>query len=244
MSKVKKLSDLYKLSRAAGEFFVTQSQEAILSRGRFSVALSGGETPASLYSLLASEAYRSRIEWDKVFIFWGDERCVPPSNVESNYNMAQMNLLNHIQVPPDNIYRIQGELKPEKAAEQYEQQLSDFFGTGKGNPRFDLVLLGLGSDGHTASLFPHSDALYVKGQWVTANFVEDLRSWRVTLTAEALNAAANVVFLVSGEGKAKAVQAILEDEYQPETYPAQLIDPRNGNLVWLLDQSAASLLHG
>jgi 6-phosphogluconolactonase len=236
--------DLYKLSRAAGEFFVTQSQESIIDKGYFTVALSGEETPATLYSLLASDAYASRIDWTKVHIFWGDERCVPPEDLDSNYNMAKQNLLDQVPIPAENIYRIHGEDDTKIAARDYEKALQGFFAANDAgiNPRFDLVLLGLGDDGHTASLFPHSTALEVEGRWVTANYVDSMRAWRITLTAEALNAARHIMFFVAGASKANALKAVLEGESDPLTYPAQLIDPQQGRLIWLVDGDAGIFL--
>lgn len=247
MRKLKILADDLRLARTAGEFFANQSQEAIAQRGYFTVALAGGQTPGTLYSLLTSEAFTARIDWDKVHLFWGDERCVPPEHVESNYSMARHYLLNYAPIPEENIHRIQGELEPQEAARSYEKMLRDFFkDSGQDpdapQPRFDLVLLGMGDDGHTASLFPYSDALKVQDRWVTAHFVESVRAWRVTLTASAINAAANIMFLVLGASKAENAQAVLQGAPDPQRLPSQMIQPIDGQLIWLLDDAAAALL--
>lgn len=243
MRKLKILADDLRLARTAGEFFANQSQEAIAQRGYFTVALAGGQTPGTLYSLLTSEAFTSRIDWDKVHLFWGDERCVPPEHVESNYSMARHYLLNYAPIPEENIHRIQGELEPQVAARNYETMLRDFFkDADTPQPRFDLILLGMGDDGHTASLFPYSDALAVQDRWVAAHFVESVRAWRVTLTASAINAAANIMFLVLGASKADSAQAVLQGPPDPQRFPSQLIQPTDGQLIWLLDETAAASL--
>ncbi len=244
MATIKIQPDLYKLSRAAGEFFISQSQEMIIQKGYFSVALSGGETPATLYSLLATDAYASRVDWEKVHIFWGDERCVPPEDLDSNYRMARQNLLDQVPIPAENIHRIRGEDEPKIAARDYEKLLQEFFeGNNEAhNPRFDLVLLGLGNDGHTASLFPNTTALDVDDRWVTANYVESMRAWRVTLTATAINSAQHIMFLVAGANKADTLRQVLEGDNLPSVYPAQAIKPKDGRLIWLVDGDAAIFL--
>jgi 6-phosphogluconolactonase len=240
MGKVKVFDDIYKLSRAAGEFFITTCKKSIREQGRFAVAFSGGATPESLYALLATDSFSARIEWDKVHVFWGDERCVPPNDVDSNFRMAKYALLDHVPLPKENIHRILGERQPDQAAAEYDTELRAFFGgTASLNPRFDLVLLGMGADGHTASLFPHTAALEAQHTWVVANYVDEMHVWRITLTPSAINAAANVVFLVSGSSKANRLKQVLEGRYQPQHLPAQLIQPRDGNLLWLIDREAA-----
>ena len=241
MNKIMIFPNIYKLSRAAAEFFVTQAKDAIREQSQFAVVLSGGATPESLYALLATDAYRVRINWEKTCIFWGDERCVPPDNINSNYRMAKYALLEHVPLPAENIHRIPGEHEPHKAAQEYEAVLKSIFGSDS-LPRFDLIFLGLGEDGHTASLFPQSEALHSDGKWVLPNFLEEHHTWRVTLSTDAINAAAKVVFLVTGASKAERVRDVLEGEHQPETFPAQLIAPTDGDLIWLLDEEAASLL--
>jgi 6-phosphogluconolactonase len=240
MEKVKVFPDMLRLSRAAAEFVVTQSKQAIQARGRFNLVLAGGATPQDVYSLLSTDTYAARIDWSKVYVFWGDERCVPPDHPESNYNMAWLSLLSHVPVPPENIFRIEGELDPKVAARNYADRLEAALG---GPLSFDLIFLGLGEDGHTASLFPHTSALTAEHSPVVANYVEALRAWRVTLTARTLSMGANIIFLVAGERKAAAVKAVLEGEDNPAAFPAQSIQPtRGGKVIWLLDEAAASLL--
>ena len=210
MDKVKAFPDIYKLSRAAAEFFVSQSQFAIRDNGRFTVALSGGSTPETFYALLATEAYHVRVDWDNIFFFWSDERCVPPEHVDSNYRMARYALLDQVAIPPQNIFRIKGEEEPHRAATEYHELINDFFGADPQTPpRFDLMLLGLGPDGHTASLFPGSDALDITDVWAAPNFIDEQRMWRVTLTYPTINAAQFVMFLVSGSAKAERVRQVL-----------------------------------
>lgn len=241
MSKIKTFSDIYKLSRAAAEFFVTLSKTAIRANGRFTVALAGGLTPESMYGILATDIFVSRVEWDKIHIFWGDERCVHPRDLDSNYRMAREALLVSVPIPDANIHRIQGELKPDDAAQKYETELKTFFGAND-LPHFDLILLGMGTDGHTASLMPNSEAAKETHRWVVATLHEDTNTWRVTLTHPVINAAANIVVLTVGENKAKRLQAVLEGPSDPLNQPIQLIQPTNGTMVWLLDEEAASLL--
>ena len=244
MDKVKTYPDIYKLSRAAAEFFVSQSQFAVRDKGRFTVALSGGSTPETFYALLATDAYSARVEWDKVFFFWGDERCVPPEHVDSNSRMARHALLDQVPIPPENIFRIKGEEEPHKAASDYDTLLRDFFQTAADTPpRLDLILLGLGQDGHTASLFPNSDALAAMDEWVVPNFIDDLRAWRVTLTFPIINAAQFVMFLIAGASKAKRIEQVLVNPAQGDPLPAQHIAPTDGDLIWLLDDEAAAYLN-
>lgn len=241
MAKIKVLTDEIKFARAATEFIVAQAEDAILQRGYFSLVLAGGETPIKVYALLSSDAYRTRVDWSKVYLFWGDERCVPPDHKDSNYNAANLIMIRHLPIPESNIFRIQGELQPTEAAEAYETQLRQFFADKPWH--FDLVLLGLGQDGHTASLFPYASALTTpSGTWVTAEYVEAVRGWRVTLTSDVFNQAETVMFLVAGSGKAERVHEVIEGEYDPERLPAQRIQPHSGNLIWLLDSDAANRL--
>jgi 6-phosphogluconolactonase len=239
--KIKSFGDIYKLSRAAAEFFVTLSKNAIRAHGRFTVALAGGLTPESMYGILATDTFAARVDWPNVYVFWGDERCVHPRDLASNYRMAREALLVSVPIPEANIHRIQGELKPEEAASRYETDLKAFFGAGS-FPRFDLILLGMGADGHTASLLPHSHTLHEQARWVVTALHEESNTWRVTLTAPVLNAAANVVVLVTGEGKAKRLKDVLEGPSNPQDHPIQLVQPPDGSVVWLLDDEAASLL--
>jgi 6-phosphogluconolactonase len=233
------------LYRTAAEEFVRQVREAVPRKGLFTVALSGGSTPKGLYSLLASEAtLRGRLPWDKIHIFWGDERHVPPDHRDSNYRMASEAMLSKVSIPPANVHRIKCEdLDASKVADEYEQTLRNFFHLAAGQfPRFELVLLGMGPDGHTASLFPGTDAVREAQRLVLANWVEQFNTYRITLTAPVLNNAACLIFLVSGKEKAEALRAVLEGEAQPDSLPSQLIHPTNGRLLWLVDQSAARSL--
>jgi 6-phosphogluconolactonase len=237
--------DLESLVSAAAEQVATLAEDAVAARGRFSVALSGGSTPRPVYELLAADEFAARIDWSRVHIFWGDERCVPPDHPDSNSRMTRQALLDRVPIPPRQIHRMQGEIDPARAAIEYEAALRAFFGSGDETPRFDLVLLGMGDDGHTASLFPGTTALNERRRWVTENYVARLGTWRITLTPPALNAARNVIFLVSGPGKAEVLHTVLHERYQPDRFPSQLIQPVRGRLLWMIDQAAAALLsHG
>jgi 6-phosphogluconolactonase len=210
------------------------------------VALSGGSTPEALYRLLAAEdgGFRARVPWGQAHFFWGDERHVPPDHPDSNYRMACEAMLSRVPLPPGNVHRIPAE-NPDaaEAAAQYAETLRRFFGVAAGRfPRFDLILLGMGSDGHTASLFPGTDAVHDRAGLVAAAWVEIHKSHRITLTVPVLNEAASVIFLVSGEGKAEALRAVLEGPHQPDRFPAQLVFPREGRLLFLVDRAAARLL--
>lgn len=229
------------VATAAADRFVQAATEAITSRGRFDVALSGGTTPKRVYQLLASNAYRDRIDWTRVHIFFGDERCVPLDDRESNYRMAREALLSHVPIPSENVSPMQGEGDPNLNAQKYEQELRRSFNNVEW-PTFDLVLLGLGEDAHTASLFPGTNALHEDKSWVVANWVEKLNTWRITLTAPAINHAARILFLVTGRGKAKPLSTVISGPVDTEEFPAQLIKPTNGSLEWLIDQAAAELL--
>ncbi len=225
------------LSAAAAREFAARAGEAIEERGRFAVVLAGGSTPETMYGILARD-YIGRIDWSKVYVFFGDERAVPPHHEDSNLKMASEVLLDH--VPVANVHRMRGELPPDEAAEAYEVELRKFFRT-EDVPRFDLILLGLGADGHTASLFPWTPALEVQDRWVVANPVPKLDTTRITLTVPVINAARNVIFLVEGEDKAEAVREILGGDADPRAYPAKLIQ-LPGRPEWMLDRSASSLL--
>lgn len=226
------------LFRAAAEEFVRVGRAAIAERGRFTVALSGGSTPRSLYSLLAKNY--AAFDWHRTFLFFGDERHVPPDHQDSNYRMVNEALLSRVPIPAENVYRIHAELPDAAmAASGYEDKLRTFFKLGPGEfPHFDLVLLGLGSDGHTASLFPESEGLKEQFRLVIANWVEKFKTHRITFTFPVLNHAADVMFLVSGPDKAEKVSEILEGHHVPP-YPAQHVQPE-GRLVWMLDEEAAA----
>jgi 6-phosphogluconolactonase len=225
------------LAEAAAREFASRAAGAIQDRGRFAVVLAGGSTPKATYGILARD-YADQIDWGNVHVFFGDERVVPPDHEDSNYKMAREALLDH--VPVGSVHRMIGELPPDEAAEAYEQDLRNFFGP-EDLPRFDLILLGTGPDGHTASLFPETSALEVHDRWVVANPVLKLDTTRITLTVPVLNAARAVCFLVAGESKAEPVAEILEGNPDPREYPASLIQPQDGP-AWMLDEAAASAL--
>ena len=232
------------LFEAAAQF-VVQSLTLQPDRGKiYSVALSGGSTPQRLFARLAAASYRSQIDWSSVLIFWGDERAVPPDHSESNFRMAKENLLDCVPIPPDQIFRMEGERPAQEAAVRYEEVLLRAFPhkNEEGVPRFDLILLGMGPDGHTASLFPETSVLEEREQWVAAPWVEKFHTHRITLTPPVFNAAKRVLFVVGGSDKEKAAEAVLEGPFQPKQYPAQIVNPVHGDVVWLLDREAASRL--
>lgn len=230
------------LSRAAADLFARTAREAISARGRFLCALSGGGTPRGTYALLAEAPYRESLPWDKLFFFWGDERCVPPDDPESCYHQAFSIWLSHVPLPEKNIFRIRGELGPQAAADDYARRLESVFVRFSASSVIDFVLLGLGADGHTASLFPGSaETSGVATVAVTAHY-QDRPANRVSLTPDVFNAARNVVFLATGAEKAQALAATLTGPKEPRKLPAQRIQPSDGNVTWLVDVSAASLL--
>jgi 6-phosphogluconolactonase len=231
------------LFHAAADEFVRQATAAVRSKDRFTVALAGGSTPKALYSLLATN---TALPWDKMYLFFGDERHVPPDHPESNYRMARETLLSKVPIPASNVFRVSAE-NPDagQAAQSYEQTLRQFFQTPPGSlPRFDLILLGMGPDGHTASLFPGTKALQERSRLVVANWVEKFKTDRITLTLPVLNNAAVVMFLVSGQDKAKILKEVLEGSQPPDLLPSKLICPTDGKLIWLVDQAAATALSG
>ncbi len=228
------------LITATAEMIVTTIAEAIRLRGKCAIALSGGSTPREVYEKLAQENFRTRIDWLRVHWFWGDERMVPPEHAESNYRMTHEALLAHVPAPASNVHRIKAELAPQPAASEYRTVLASFF--QQEEKAFDLILLGLGEDGHTASLFPETTALYEAAQSVTEVFVPKLDKWRVTLTLPMINRGRKVAFLVAGKSKAEIVAGI-SGLTQPEMkWPASLIQPQAGELFWLLDNEAAAFV--
>ncbi len=237
---IRVFNDLEALSQAAAELFALQSRVASLVCGRFSVALSGGETPRRMYEILASPPYNDRIHWNEVHIFWSDERCVPEDDPRNNSLLARQALLDQVPIPPVNIHPIRCSSSPEQAANEYEKELREFFSSS--NPNFHLVLLGLGSNGHTASLFPHTPVLNEKEKWVAGVYVKELEMHRVTFTAPYINQAAQVVFLVAGADKAQVLEDVLEGPYQPNDLPAQLIRPAGIHPLWLVDKAASHKL--
>jgi 6-phosphogluconolactonase len=253
-STIEIFPDLSEISWVAAEKFISIGNEAVKQNGKFTVALAGGSTPKSLYRLLTTEDFRKRIDWSRVFFFFGDERNVLPDDEESNFRMANENLLKPLQISENQIFRWQTQIgDAEKIAEDYEEKIKDFFKL-RGNPsavedasdfllpRFDLLLLGMGDDGHTASLFPFTDALRERKKIAVSNPVEKLNTVRLTLTFPAINNASNVMFLINGEGKADVLRVVLEGEFKPEKFPSQNIKPANGNLFWLVDQKAAEFI--
>ncbi len=253
MKKVIIAKDADELNKIAAEKFISIAQNALEKKDKFTVALAGGSTPKSLYNLLASDEFRSQIDWRKVFFFFGDERNVSLNDEESNFRMANENLLKPLQIPPENIFRWQTELEAaNKIAENYEEAIKEFFdlrenpparaGNSDCLPCFDLILLGMGDDGHTASLFPFTEALNERLKIAVANPVEKLNAKRLTLTFPVINNARNVIFLVKGADKAETLREVLQQEIQPNKFPAQTIKPTNGNLFWLIDKEAAQLL--
>jgi 6-phosphogluconolactonase len=238
-TQVKIIPDNSALARTAAQEFHRLSEAAVQERGRFSVALSGGNTPRTVYSLLASE--HQQLPWDRIHIFFGDERHVSPDHPDSNFRMANESLLSKVPIPEKNVHRIRAELEANAAATEYEQELRSFFHLVDHDwPAFDLIFLGLGEDGHTASLFPGSQALTESSRRVVANWVEKFQAFRITFTFPVLNHASEVVFMVSGAGKAQILSEVVRTGARK--YPAQNVQPKNGDLLWLVDQEAGSLL--
>ena len=247
MAKITIFPNIDSLSRGAADFIAATAARALAARGRFTLALCGGNTPKPVYARLATPEYRDRLGRPRVQIFFGDERCVPPDDPQSNYLMARSALLDQVPIPPENIHRMRGEDDPEQAAAAYAKELQNTFGGDAvtGVPPlegFDLILLGLGDNGHTASLFPGLAAVTEKKLWVMAQYVEIVGMWRLTLTPVVINAARQVAFLIAGANKAGVLQQVLEGPYQPVVLPAQSIRPDSGELHWLLDAAAAAKL--
>lgn len=227
------------LAQALADCFVDDATKAIAERGAFFVALAGGTTPKTAYGLLAQPPRRERVDWNHVFFYFGDERCVPPESPESNYRMASETFLDALRVPADHVHRMHGEREPAQAAHEYAQILIQTMGD---QPCFDLVLLGMGADGHTASLFPGIDPLKDNERLVRATYVEKLGTHRLSLTPLAINNARHVVVAVEGLSKAPALFAVREGPYDPLTRPIQIVQPTHGRLTWLVDRAAAGQL--
>lgn len=238
------VANLDELSRRVAEEFISRTREAIQAKGFFTGVLSGGSTPKALYTLLANNRYLDQVSWSKIHVFWGDERCVPSTHPESNFRMASDSLLSKVPIPKENIHRMPAEQEDhDRAAQEYEHMLKTFFRLKTGEyPRFDLVLLGMGDDGHTASLFPGTAALKETKRLVVANYIEKLHTYRLTLTAPVINYASNIMFLISGEPKASILKEVVEGAYEPSRLPTQLIQPVEGRLIFLVDRTAASKL--
>jgi 6-phosphogluconolactonase len=233
------------LAQRAAQYFVEMIGEALGAENRARVAISGGSTPKAAFRLLAdpNQPWRSRLQWDKLDLYWVDERTVPPDHPDSNYRMTREALLDHVPIQPDQIHRMEGELEPEVAAARYESMLRNTFRLeGAQSPRFDLVALGMGPDGHTASLFPKTAALHEMNRLVTANHVPQMDTWRITLTWPVINHARSVFFLIAGADKAGVIHEVFTGPRDPERLPSQLIWPSSGILTLFLDKAAAALL--
>lgn len=241
--EIRRLTTPQDLFQAAAEEVIRAATDSVAKRGRFAIALSGGSTPKSLYTLIAANA-SGGLPWEKIFFFWGDERHVPPTDPESNFRMAQETLLSKVPVPAGNIFRVPSENPDASAvAAAYEQTLRKFWPVESVKfPRFDLILLGMGPDGHCASLFPETAALREKSRLVVANWVEKFKTYRITFTLPVLDAAREVMFLVSGADKAPALHEVLEGSAPGEKYPSKLVRPSDGKLIWFVDRAGASEL--
>lgn len=243
--EIRILSDGTAIAKRAAQEFVQAAVLAVSCKGYFRVALSGGSTPKALYNLLVSDpALRSRVPWDKIHLFFGDERHVPPDHADSNFRMATEAMISRAPLKAEQVSRIKGEYPDaEKAAREYEDVLQSRFKLMPGElPRFDLLLAGMGNEGHTLSLFPGTKALHADGRTVVRNWVGKLYTERITLTAPAACKAAEILFMVTGADKAPALKAVLEGPYEPEQLPAQLLQPKEGKLLWLVDTAAGSML--
>ncbi|HUA07728.1 MAG TPA: 6-phosphogluconolactonase [Candidatus Acidoferrales bacterium] len=224
------------VAKALADLFIAYAKAAIEGRGRFTVALAGGTTPKATYTLLARAPYCDAIDWNAVEIFFGDERCVPPDHDQSNYKMAYEAFIGPLYIPSENVHRMRGEDDPQHAAAEYRAELFDSLGEA---PKLDLVMLGMGPDGHTASLFPGEDPRTEDQQKVRAVYSNSQSQWRITLTPLVLNAALAVVFAVEGAAKTATLAAVREGRYDPVKYPSQIIAPADGELIWLVDKAAA-----
>lgn len=232
--------DKEELIVATTEKIINTINQATQKKGICNVALAGGNTPRGVYSMLATDTYKDRVDWNCVHFFWGDERTVPPDHTDSNYGMVQKSLLSHITIAEENIHRTRGEIGPDQSAAEYLVLLRDHF--KEEIPHFDLIILGLGEDGHTASLFPGTGALEVNDVPAIAVFVTKLNTWRITLTMSVLNNAGEIIFLVSGKSKSKVVKEIIDAVQPTKDLPATLVRPENGTINWMLDSEAAALI--
>ena len=239
MSNITIYPDSEHLVDGSADFIAGLAARAVAERGRFAIALSGGSTPRPIYARLATGAYAERIDWPRVHIFFGDERCVPPDDSRSNYRMAREALLDHVPLPPGNIHRIRGEDDPAQAALAYAQEVQRLFRSASA-PAFDLICLGMGENGHTASLFPGAAALRERVRWVVPQYVEVMTTWRVTFTTVLINAARHIAFFAAGTGKADVLWRVHAGPYQPDVLPSQLIQPDHGQLHWLVDAAAGA----
>jgi 6-phosphogluconolactonase len=243
--EIRILNDGAAIAKRAAQKFVESATSAVREKGSFNVALAGGSTPKALYGLLVTDAaLRSQVPWDKMHLFFGDERHVAPDHCDSNFRMATEAMISKSPLKPEQVTRIKGEYPAtERAALEYEKALREYFKLKDGEyPRFDLLLVGMGSEGHTLSLFPGTKALHAEGRAVVRNWVGKLYTERITITAPAASNAARILFMVTGADKALALKAVLEGPYEPEQLPAQLLQPKNGKLLWLVDTAAGSML--
>lgn len=241
--EIKVVADMKELSNAGADEFSRCARDAIAAHGRFSVALSGGSTPQGTYSLLAEQQNdpARRLPWEKIHVFFGDERHVPPTHHDSNFRTANESMLSKIPIPPQNVHRILAELDASVAASKYEDELKKFFPNTDSWPRFDLIMLGVGPCGHTASLFPDTTALNENSRWVVSNWVQKFNTYRITFTFPVINHGSLVMFQVAGDDKS----AILKEVFQQpdkEIYPCQRVQPQSGRLLWIVDKAAARLL--
>lgn len=237
---IKKFKNQREASEAMAEAFRAIAEQAVEKNGRFTVALTGGSSPLILHELLSKPPYTESVPWDKTFVFWGDERAVPFDDEQNNAKMGFETLLNHIPVPATQIFRINSELPAEMAAETYEAILKKHF---KEDPRFDLILLGMGADGHTASIFPGTEAVHEDKRWVCTGYNAEQKSKRITLTVPLINKAKNIFFSVFGDGKAKTLLNVRFGDYDPDNFPSQLVKPEDGNLTWYIDEAAGKFLN-
>lgn len=243
--EIRVLNDGAAIAKRAAQEFVESAISAVREKGSFNVALAGGSTPKALYGLLVTDAaLRSQVPWDKMHLFFGDERHVAPDHSDSNFRMATEAMISKSPLKPEQVTRIKGEYPAtERAALEYEKALREYFKLKDGEyPRFDLLLVGMGSEGHTLSLFPGTKALHAEGRAVVRNWVGKLYTERITLTAPAASNTARILFMVTGADKALALKAVLEGPYEPEQLPAQLLQPKNGKLLWLVDTAAGGML--
>lgn len=243
--EIRVVEDPAELACVAADEFKRLADKAVRDKGGFNVALSGGSTPKAMFDLLTSDRYKDTIPWSKTHFFWGDERHVPPEDEDSNYRMTKEHLLSLIEIPPENIHRVAAENpNAEEVAANYERELKRYFDLSENEiPRFDLVFLGMGDDGHTASLFPGTDVVHDSEHLVAAPWVDKFDSHRITLTPKVINNADRIIFLVKGEDKADALAEVLEGEKNIDLYPAQVVNPTHGSLVWLCDRAAIGKLN-
>jgi 6-phosphogluconolactonase len=239
ISNVSVFQTIDALCTQAAKLIIEIANKSVKARGRFVISLSGGQTPAPLYSLLAQPFFSEQMPWIKTFIFWSDERCVSSYDERNNAYMAKSILLDKINIPHSNIYPVPVRLPPSEAAAEYEKEIKAFYGNE--SPKFDLILLGLGENGHTASLFPGTSVIDEHAEGVREVYLKNENMFRVTMTAPLINQAHHILFLVTGAGKARILKNVLTESYQPSKYPAQLIKPTDGALYWFIDSAAASL---